>query len=191
MKDITKNDILSLPDYEKIRAEKREEIIALKNEKRFEIGPYVSCYFENFDTIWYQIHEMLRIEKGGQAQVDDELEAYKDLVPGANKLTATIMFEINDKTQREKILNQLGGIEEKIYLKIDDKKIFASSVDDHPRSTEEGRLSAVLFVKFEDDLLKNHINQSSFPAIEIGFEDERYSHKLQLSPAQAKALFNI
>jgi hypothetical protein len=37
----------------------------------------MSALFMNYDLVWFQIHEMLRIEGGGDEQVQDELQ-----VPG-------------------------------------------------------------------------------------------------------------
>jgi hypothetical protein len=39
-----------------------------------------SFLFTDYDIIWFQIHEMLRIEKGGDEQLSDELSAYESLV---------------------------------------------------------------------------------------------------------------
>jgi hypothetical protein len=34
----------------------------------------MSALFMNYDLVWFQIHEMLRIEGGGEEQVQDELQ---------------------------------------------------------------------------------------------------------------------
>ena len=73
--DITRDDILKMSDYEKTRNQKRAEIAKVKKHRRLSVGPHASFYFECYDTIWYQIHEMLRIEKGGEDQIQDELAA--------------------------------------------------------------------------------------------------------------------
>ena len=77
--EITRADILSLDEFETVRKERRSGLIAQKRLRRLEVGPYATFYFENFDTMWWQIHEMLRIEKGGEAQIEDELRAYSPL----------------------------------------------------------------------------------------------------------------
>ena len=98
--EITPGDILSVDEYNAVRAQKRDEIAALKKLRRLAVGPDASFYFECYETMWYQIQEMLRIEKGGDAQLAEELAAYNPLVPKGRELVATVMFEINDETRR-------------------------------------------------------------------------------------------
>lgn len=93
-REITAADILPLEDYERIRDGKRRAIREIKANRRVAVGPYATFYFENYDTMWLQVQEMLRIEKGGAAQLADELAAYNPMVPKGNELTATVMFEI-------------------------------------------------------------------------------------------------
>ena len=95
-RQLTRADILPLEDYVKVRRERRREITELKRRRRVEIGPFATFYFENFATMWQQVQEMLYIEKGGEAQIADELEAYNPLIPQGSELVATVMFEIDD-----------------------------------------------------------------------------------------------
>ncbi len=105
---LTAADILPLPEYEKIRAEKRGAMIARKKNRRVAVGPYATFYFENYDTMWLQVQEMLRIEKGGADQLADELHAYQPLVPKGDELVATLMLEIEDERRRAAVLATLG-----------------------------------------------------------------------------------
>ena len=96
MKTIERADILDLDAYEKVRKEKRIALVAEKKNRRVEVGPYATFYFENYDTMWMQIHEMLRIERGGEEQIKDELAAYNPLIPNGSELVATMILEIED-----------------------------------------------------------------------------------------------
>ncbi|HET8700264.1 MAG TPA: DUF3501 family protein, partial [Nitrococcus sp.] len=107
---ITREDILRIAEYAAIRREKGHEIRLLKRDRRMEVGPHATFYFENYLTLWRQIHEMLYVERGGDAQIADELTAYNPLIPQGQELVATLMFEIDDRTRRQRILGQLGGI---------------------------------------------------------------------------------
>jgi hypothetical protein len=78
---LTRADILPLDEYARIRRQRRAEISELKKRRRVEVGPFATFYFESFDTMWQQVHEMLYIEKGGEAQISDELSAYNPLIP--------------------------------------------------------------------------------------------------------------
>ena len=111
-REITSADLMDLPSYVAVRKAKRIEMSAIKKDRRVEVGPYATFYFESYATMLYQVHEMLAIEKGGDAQIPDELEAYNPLIPQGSELVATIMFEIDDPLRRATVLGGLGGVEE-------------------------------------------------------------------------------
>ena len=114
--EISRADILDLASYEKVRAEKRDAARMAKADRRAEVGPFATLNFENYDTIWLQIQEMLRIEKGGDGQLADELAAYNPLIPKGRDLAATLMLEIPDPARRDSELRKLGGVEDTITL---------------------------------------------------------------------------
>ena len=118
-REITRDDILDYDAYESVRPERRQEIVAIKQARRLSVGPFATFFFECYDTMWYQIQEMLRIERGGDAQLADELEAYNPLIPKGSDLVATVMLEINDADERARQLAGLGGIENSIYIEIE------------------------------------------------------------------------
>ena len=125
---ITKEDILPLDKFLAIRQKKQKEIIEIKKNRRISVGPDITFYFESYDTIWWQIHEMLRIEQGGEEQIEDELQAYASLIPHSypdqsHELIATMMIEIDDPERRQQVLSQLGGIEGAIFLKFENYQI--------------------------------------------------------------------
>jgi hypothetical protein len=145
---ITKADILSLEDYATVRDEKRRSIIATKQNRRLAVGPYANFYFENYDTMWLQVQEMLRIEKGGDEQLKDELQAYNPLIPNGRELTATVMFQIDDPTRRAAVLGMLGGVENTIQLRVGGEIITAKAEQDLDYTSAEGKASSVQFVHF-------------------------------------------
>jgi hypothetical protein len=146
--EITRDDILSLSDYETIRAEKRQENILRKKFRRMAIGPYATIHFESWESMWLQIQEMLRIEKGGDEQLADELEAYNPMIPNGSEFTATLMFEIDDEVRRTAFLKTLGGVDKHIHLTIGDHKITAEPEQDIDRTRADGKASAVQFLHF-------------------------------------------
>src|ERR1700680_1020674 len=103
-RQLTRADILPLDEYVKIRRERRRESSEVKRRRRVEIGPFATFYFESFATMWQQVQEMLYIEKGGEAQIADELEAYNPLIPQGDELVATVMFEVEDSARRAVML---------------------------------------------------------------------------------------
>ncbi|PHQ72266.1 MAG: hypothetical protein COB93_00940 [Sneathiella sp.] len=147
-KQITLEDLMPAHEYEKIRKDHKQKLIPVKKNRRLQVGPYATFYFENYDTMWAQIHEMLYIEKGGKEQARDELEAYNPLIPNGAELVATFMIEIDDPVRRDFILRQLGHIEEKIYLSVGGEKIYAVPEQEVERTTEDGKTSAIHFLHF-------------------------------------------
>ena len=113
---ITSADILSAAEYAKRRDALRKALIPVKRSRRVEVGPFATFYFENYDTMWQQVMEMLRIEKGGAEQAAGEMETYNPLIPQGAELIATLMLEIEDAGIRDKTLLTLGGIEESVFL---------------------------------------------------------------------------
>ena len=134
---ITPADILSDNDYTAQRKALRSEAIALKKHRRVEVGPYATFYFENYQTMWLQVQEMLRIEKGGTEQIAGELDAYNPLIPQGDELIATLMLEIEDAGRRHATLLTLGGIEETIFMEIGDARIAATPTEYDDRTTPD------------------------------------------------------
>ncbi len=95
-------DLLPLNEYEFRRKALKENLIPAKKLRRVEVGPFATFYFENYATMWLQVMEMLRIEKGGNEQVPGELAAYNPLIPQGDELIATMMLEIEDADRRNK-----------------------------------------------------------------------------------------
>jgi hypothetical protein len=145
---ITEADILPLADYELIRKEKREENILRKKFRQMAVGPYATITFESWDSMWLQVQEMLRIEKGGHAQMADELAAYNPMIPGGSELTATLMFEIDDEDRRRAFLSKIGGVENSISIEVDGEIIAAEPEMDVDRTDASGKASAVQFLHF-------------------------------------------
>ena len=118
-REIQKNDIMPLDIYTKQRKELRKNIVEFKKNRRISLGPYATFYFESYETMLAQVQEMLYIEKGGDEQLKDELTAYNPLIPNGKELVATLMFEIDNPVSRAAFLGKVGGIEEKVFMKID------------------------------------------------------------------------
>ena len=185
---IEKNDIMPIDVYTRERKEIRKKIVEFKKNRRIPLGPYATFYFESFETMLAQVQEMLYIEKGGDEQLKDELAAYNPLVPNGKELTATLMFEIDNPVSRAAFLGKVGGIENKVYMKLDGDLINAVPEEDVDRTSDEGKASSVQFIhfKFNDEQIKKFISNSS--QIEIGIDHKEYSHSTKLSEQSIKSL---
>ncbi|MBM3576416.1 MAG: DUF3501 family protein [Alphaproteobacteria bacterium] len=186
--ELTHADILPWAEYAKARGEHRKRITALKRHRRVEVGPYVTFYFENFDTMWLQVQEMLHIERGGEAQLADELAAYNPLIPKGNELVATFMIEIDDALRRARVLAQLGGIEEMAFIEVGGQRVAGKAEEDQDRTTAEGKASSVQFVHFTfTDAQIAAFKEPNARAI-LGLSHPNYSHMAVLSEATRAAL---
>ena len=123
--EITPADIMPMDDYAAVRAERRKAMGELKKNRRVAVGPDATFYFESYDTMFHQVHEMLYIEKGGDGQIADELSAYNPLIPNGRELVATLMFEIDEPVRRAAFLAGLGGVEETVSLAFEGETIEA------------------------------------------------------------------
>ena len=185
---IQKEDIMPLDVYTNQRKELRKNIVEFKKDRRVPLGPYATFYFESFETMLAQVQEMLYIEKGGDEQLKDELLAYNPLVPNGRELTATLMFEIDNPVSRSAFLGKVGGIEEKVYMKIDGDLIKAVPEEDVDRTSAEGKASSVQFIhfKFKDEQIEKFKSNGSL--IELGIDHTEYSHSTKLNELTVKSL---
>lgn len=149
-RSITAADILPPERYQAIRAEKRKEAIARKRLTRLSVGPYATALFETWDSMWLQVQEMLRIEKGGDEQLADEIAAYGPMVPNGGELTATLLFEVEDPVRRDAFLRAIGGIERHVAIELPGHAIRARPEGDIERTRErDNKASAVHFFHFD------------------------------------------
>ena len=162
----------------------------MKQNRRIPVGPHATFYFECYQTMIYQIQEMLFIERGGKEQLHDEIKAYNPLVPKGKELVATLMFEIDNEKKRKDFLNAVGGIEHKTFIQIGEHKVMAKPEADTERTSEDGKASSVHFLHFEfsHDLIK--LFMESDVNILIGFDHPNYKHFSEISKVSKKELSN-
>jgi hypothetical protein len=187
-RQIEKEDLLPSDVYAKSRKQIRKDLVEFKKDRRIALGPYATFYFESFETMVAQVQEMLHIEKGGDEQLKDELIAYNPLVPNGKELTATLMFEIDNPILRAAFLGKVGGIEEKIFMKINDEIVKAVPEEDVDRTSAEGKASSVQFIHFKlnDDQVSKFKSDSA--TIELGIDHKEYTHTTRLAEDSVKSL---
>ena len=187
-KEIQKNDIMPLDIYIKQRRELRKDILEFKKYRRVSLGPYATFYFESYETMLAQVQEMLYIEKGGDEQLKDELTAYNHLIPSGKELIATLMFEIDNPVSRATFLGKVGGIEEKVFMKVDEEILKAIPETDVDRTSSKGKASSVQFIHFKlnDDQISKF--KSGSLIIELGIDHKEYAHTTKLTEENVKSL---
>lgn len=183
---ITEADLLSDADYAARRTALRAESIATKKQRRIEVGPFATFYFENYATMWLQVQEMLRIEKGGREQIAGELEAYNPLIPQGSELVATMMLEIEDADRRDKILRTLGNIEESAFLELGGERIKGTPTEYEDRTTPDGKTSSVHWLRFVFTPAQIATFRSGEGVAVLGFDHPNYGH-MAVIPATVRA----
>jgi len=175
-RQLTRQAILSFAEYAAIRREQRRHIAEIKRQRRVEVGPFATFYFENYDTMRHQVQEMLHIEKGGESQIDDELAAYNPLIPQGAELVATVMFEIDDPTRRAAMLARLGGIEHHVFLDVAGERTRGGADPTRENTSPEGKASSVQFIRFP--FTERQIVQFKTPGARViaGFDHPSYEH---------------
>ncbi len=175
-------DLLPSEVYARERNARRRALIPVKHNRRLEVGPFVTFYFENFETMLAQVQEMLRIERGGEAQIAGELEAYNPLIPQGSELIATMMIEIDEPSRRAAMLLKLGGIENCVWMQIGRERIAASPTDYADRTTPEGKTSSVHWIRFSFTPAQIRAFGASAEDVVLGISHENYGHMAVVPP---------
>ena len=184
---LSREDILPVEQYARERAERRRQSAALKRNRRIEVRPFATFYFENFATMWQQVHEMLYIERGGEAQIEDELRAYNPLIPKGSELVATVMFEIDDPLRRASVLARLGGIENCLFIDVGSERIRGVPEEDRENTREDDdKASSVQFVHFPFTAALKARFATPGTQILVGFDHPNYGH-LAVMPETVRA----
>jgi hypothetical protein len=185
---ITRADIMDMTTYAAIRRDQRRRIAEVKRNRRLEVGPYSTFYFENYDTMWHQIHEMLFVEKGGEEQIQDELEAYNPLIPNGDELIATVMIEVPDAKRRAAVLHMLGQIEDHVTLSIGGETIRGIPDPNRENTSPEGKASSVQFIRFVLSGDQKKRFASGTEPVMLGFDHPRYGHLAAMPMEMRRAL---
>jgi hypothetical protein len=185
---ITQDDLLSLTEYETRRKALKQNLIPVKKQRRVEVGPFATFYFENYATMWLQVQEMLRIEKGGAEQIPGELDAYNPLIPQGDELIATLMLEIEDANRRNTVLLTLGGIEENVFMEIGGDTIHATPTEYDDRTTADGKTSSVHWLRFVFTPAQKQRFADASVRVVLGVSHPHYGHMAVLSAETRAAL---
>jgi hypothetical protein len=149
---ISRDKLLSLEAYAKIRVSSRPAFIAHRKLRSVQLGEHLNVQFEDEQTVLRQIQEMLHIEKiFDEAGIESEIEAYAPLVPDGTNWKATLLIEYPDPNERKRELGRLIGVEDRIFVEVEGRaRSYAIADEDLDRETAE-KTSAVHFLRFEFD----------------------------------------
>lgn len=179
MKKLTRDDLYKLEDYADNRADIRARVLAHKKNRKVHIGPVATLYFEDLQTIQYQIQEMLRVERIFEAAgIQEELDAYNPLIPDGSNWKATFMIEEPDVERRRELLARLIGIEDTVWVRVDgNEPVYAIADEDLDRDTAE-KTSSVHFLRFElDDRMVADLKAGA--SVSMGVDHRNYSYQVE------------
>src|SRR5207248_8089370 len=116
MRPLTLDDLLPLEEYAGRRREFFESLGRyLDRHRRVRIGPRLTLLFENRQTLWFRVQELLRIARLSEPErVQQELDLYNRLLPGRDRLQAALLIDIEDESRLTEELaswQTLGGDE--------------------------------------------------------------------------------
>jgi hypothetical protein len=188
MKKLQRNDLYSLEKYAEMRSEFKARVMAHKKDRAVAVGPIATLYFEDRLTIQYQIQEMLRAERIFEAAaIEEELAAYNPLVPDGANWKATFMIEVPDVDERRRVLADLIGIEDRVWMQVEGhERVYAIADEDLERETED-KTSSVHFLRFE--LRPGMIRELEGTAtLSAGTDHDHYRHEVLLPPAVRSSL---
>jgi hypothetical protein len=186
--EITFDDLMPMNQYARTRAERRTAMVDLKKNRRVAVGPDATFYFECYETMWHQVHEMLHIERGGMAQIKNDLAAYNPLIPKGKEWVVTLMFEIDEAERRGKFLAGLGGVENTISVRFADHTVSGIPEQDVERTNAEGKASSIQFVRFP--FTPDQVKKLRTPGTEVtlAIGHKKYGHMAILPQAVRAAL---
>jgi uncharacterized protein DUF3501 len=148
MEKLKRQNIININEYEMVRPEYRERIIAMKRNRRVHAGDQITFVFENRETVKFQIQEMMRIGKlAREEDIQKEIDDYNYLIPSENELSATMMIEITEPESIIFEMEKLTGLSDHVYLTIDDEHRVKGEFDDSQKCGEH--ISTVLYVRFK------------------------------------------
>ena len=150
MTTISRDSLLTLEAYSKIRKTSRADAIAHRKLRSVQLGEHITLQFEDEQTIRRQIQEMLHIEKiFDEEGINSEIEAYAPLVPDGTNWKATMLIEYPDPHERKRELARLIGVEDRMFVEVEGHgRVYAIADEDLDRENDE-KTSSVHFVRFE------------------------------------------
>jgi hypothetical protein len=186
MKKIEFGEILNIYEYEKIREQKRREIIEIKKKRRLFVGDLVHLVFENRDTVWFQIQEMIRAERiVRDEEIQQEIDIYNELIPEKNQLSITMFIEIPDEEERKRLLPQLVGIHDHLWFHIGNKHSIRAVADEKSqRDYQYGKAAVVHFLKL--NLTPEQVKDFAELPVRVEINHPNYKAMVEM-PEEVKA----
>ena len=188
MTAITRESLLTLEAYSKIRKSSKAQAIAHRRLRSVQLGEHMTLQFEDEQTIRRQIQEMLHIEKiFDEAGIQGEIDAYAPLVPDGSNWKATMLLEYPDPNERKRELARLIGVEDRMFVEVEGHgRVYAIADEDLDRENAE-KTSSVHFVRFElAPAMREAVRAGA--AVRLGCDHTHYPAHVQVAPETLASL---
>jgi len=185
---ITRDSLLTLEAYSKIRKSSRADAIAHRRRRSVQLGEHLTLQFEDEATIRRQIQEMLHVEKiFDEEGIQGEIDAYAPLVPDGTNWKATLLIEYPDPHERKRELARLIGIEDRMFVEVEGhERVYAIADEDLDRENDE-KTSSVHFVRFELPRAAREAVRAG-AAVKLGCDHRNYPAHVGISPETLASL---
>ena len=180
MPRITRDSLMTLEAYAKVRPEFRANVMAHKKNRRVNLGEHIALMFEDEMTMRYQVQEMLRAERIFEEQgIQDELDAYNPLIPDGSNWKATMLIQYPVVEERQRALAELIGAEDRVWVQVEGcPRVYAIADEDLERENDD-KTSSVHFLRFELDAAMKQALKSG-AVIRMGIDHPRYQATVEL-----------
>ncbi len=185
---ITRDSLLTLEAYSKIRKSSKPEAIAHRKLRSVALGDHMTLQFEDERTIRRQIQEMLLIEKiFDEEGIQSEIDAYAPLVPDGSNWKATMLLEYPDPHERKRELARLIGVEDRMFVEVEGQgRVYAIADEDLDRENAE-KTSSVHFVRFEFSGAQRQAVRAG-AGVKIGCDHTNYPAHVVVAPETLASL---
>lgn len=185
---VTRDSLLTLEAYAKIRKSSRPEAIAHRKLRSVALGDHITLQFEDEKTIRRQIQEMLHIEKiFDEEGIQSEIDAYAPLIPDGTNWKATMLIEYPDPNERKRELARLIGVEDRMFVEVEGHgRVYAIADEDLDRENDE-KTSSVHFVRFEfTPAMREAIRAGA--SVKLGCDHTNYPAHVTIAPETLASL---
>ena len=147
MRLVQRSEIQDYQTYTDERPVTRPRILEVKEVRRVMLGSHLLFLFENHDTVWYQIQEMIRVEKiVRESSIQEEIDVFNGLLGGPGELGVVLLIAVPEEIRPAKLSAWLDLLPT-LYLKLENGDKARATWD--PTQIGDTRLSSVQYLKFD------------------------------------------
>ena len=148
MRPVTRDEILDYQTWVDERPARRPGIMATKDARRVSLGEHLVFLFENHDTVWYQIQEMMRVEQiVRERDITHEINTYNELLGRPGELGLCLLIGVADPTERAVKLRAWTDLLPTLFAELPDGRRVTPTWD--PRQVDPDRVSSLQYLKWD------------------------------------------